>query len=535
MKQAVLFTFTVLLSLSIFQIKAQETEQSRIEIEADNDWNDMNSIPCGQKGIMNFYRYYDNERDKDQWVFTFFNSELKEEWAGRYQVYEDLGAIDQYYDEDEQVLYVLLTFYSPVNVVQKIIKNDEDVPVEILKIDLKSKDIRIEAKKYKIDILEDINYKSMYVENGMLYILGDPASAKVSPCGMLFAGNDKEDEIYIGHAFGVKDGKKDVPLTFKNRGAKYFMLNSVVNESGNISILVSEDDKKEKDLIKVLLYTLDTKEGKILPKPLHVNKGVHQMVSLGTIMNYEGNKQVFALVTGKQKGEVHITTGIIENGEVINIQRNSTGKVFKKSFHQKNIFPYGFGLKNRLFVSFHPKVHKINNDGDFMIIGERTTPYFVTDYSNNGRIRQRLAGWTYLDAYIMKFSSDGNFLETDKFDMQGVVFPELVAYPHLTVFPKADNDEDHLNYWLVLSHGGEIYSSSLEDEELDARQKVQQIGTGYGKKKKVRSTTGSRTDLWYGNCFIAYGFAEVKEKGLLKFADRVYYFNKIEFDPRRRR
>ncbi len=534
MKQTVFYAFTVLFFLSALQAQSQEIEQSRIEIEVDNDWNDINSIPCGEKGVMNFYRYYDGNRDKDQWVFTFFNNELEEEWTGKNEVKEDLGAIDQYYDKSEQVLYVILSYYTPVNVVQKIIKNDEDVPVEILKIDLKARDIKIEAIKYKVDILEDINYKSMYVENGMLFILGDPATAKMNPCGMLFPGNDKEEQIYVGHGFAIDGNKKDVPLQFKNRGAKYFVLNSVVSESGNISILVSEDDKKENDLIKVLLYTLDTKEAKILPNPLHVNKGVMQMVSQGAIMNYEKDKQVFMLITGKKKGEVYVTTGIIENGEVVNLQRNSSAKVLNKSFHQKNIMPYGIGLSNRLVMSFHPKAYKINDDGDFMIVGERTSPYFVHEYSSNG-YSQRLAGWTYHEAYLMKFSSEGNFLETDEFDMKDVLFPELVPFPHLTIFPKVDNDDRNFNYWIVFSHGGDIISSSMDRERLDSRQQVQEIGTGYGRKKKVKNTAGSRTDLWYGNCFLAYGFAAVKEKGLLKFADSIYYFNKIEFDPRRRR
>ncbi|MEZ5149273.1 MAG: hypothetical protein R2759_19935 [Bacteroidales bacterium] len=105
---------------------------TQIEIETKSDEANYRLTPCGEKGLMLFYRTTLQENDYNFWIFILYNKFMKEIWKEDIPIFESMS-----YQKQVLIGNDLYVFYNDNK------KKDQNYNFQVLKINL-------ELKRYEL-------------------------------------------------------------------------------------------------------------------------------------------------------------------------------------------------------------------------------------------------------------------------------------------------------------------------------------------------------------------------------------------------
>lgn len=188
---------------------------------------------------------------------------------------------------------------------------------------------------------------------------------------------------------------------------------------------------------------------------------------------------------------------------------------------------------NEYSISYNIAAHDIIpvKDG-YILIGEAyyatyTSHMHTTTTVVNGIPSTRTSyvtvfnGYQYTHAFIAKFSSNGELLWDQSFEMYPAQKPMQVKR-FVRISEKTDND-----IAIVFVSRNYVISKLIDfDGNLVADKKAELIGTG--KETEKISWTTSEANYWFGSNFLIYGSQRVKDSED-KSRRKVFFVNKVSF------
>ena len=315
-------------------------------------------------------------------------------------------------------------------------------------------------------------------------------------------------------------------LSIEHKGKYYQHISSFVDKNENIIFLASIHDVANSGEVKQKLYNFDNKSGKVKEK-YDVSKIRQEKLSYPAAIQH-GEKVIFAGLYGEEdnSAQTRFTFRYFKNSELIDEKEYSLKKLTGKDNRRKILGI--FNSKEAMNMRFHNKTYQLNDEGHFMIIGERLSPEYEShtyiDAQGNMSTRVEHVGWTYHEAYLMAFDNNNKPLWSKTFDMKNTTVNNLSFIPRLIV-KKLENN----NIMLMFGIGKKIATMHI-DEGQPLEQEITTLRSQF-KKSRTSSDVIPSIEHWYNNYFIASGFIDVdRGDSFLSGEDKVYYFTKLKFE-----
>ncbi|MFM2226301.1 MAG: hypothetical protein RJA07_2503 [Bacteroidota bacterium] len=543
--------------------KKKTKQTKRVEFEAKFGSNQYIVVPIGEEGILMFGESDERSKDgKKNWIFTKYNTSLKESWSGEYGVSKQVDFVKHYYDKERGYVYILLSksksmFKRNANQVNLITEETEIVKFNVKKNTLSSTTGNLPLRTTVTDFV---------VKNGIAYFGGNTVVSMGTVClkQCLIVGL-----CYVPICFGaahlpyhptlftadIKQKEfKISPLNYEG-DASVVNISRGSNESAEVSVAIRNYPDKKTNNMFVQNYEngkpTNTYKLKSKAKNEFVTASIYKLgdkddLVFGTYAPPYEDKSFF------QKMFAGMSTGVPSNVSVgFYLSRFVDGKQ-----NYLKVFPFNKYFKvvhyGGLFSSPKQKVEESGtdkkgkerpvslsllmhdvikrSDNEYILIADAYYAHYHTETYYDGKnwqTRQVFDGYVFTDAIIMSFDPEKgelNWYET--FDINSWP-PTMNLRPRVKVIQN-ENESDIV---FVYNDGKSINTKVLHDGKIsDGQQTSMNLNTGKETDKVTNTYDGGDVEYWYDNYFIAYGYQRIKTKGKLIGGRRtVFYFNKIGY------
>jgi hypothetical protein len=489
----------------------------RVEINAKSDDETYRLIPCGEKGVILFYKSLEIvEQDKVKWYFSFYDKDLQLLWtksiglanALEFKKYSfDPDILSLFFRADEKAKESEFNFQIIRLVLENgmFMGNRGKFPENAVVVDFiasKSKayvgfNVKNEPARIMIMNLQNGNQLISPLRNGTVSTLM---------------------QLYLDSA-----GSKLISSTRKMlvRNQPEFVL-SVFDSSGNLlneTTISSITPEHELNDMRFMLVN----PGEIFVVGTYGSPPV-QKSSSRNLMPGESTGFFFTRVYDNQlQSIIYYNFLELKNANML-LGEKDIEAIKKKSMKKnKSLNEYSIDLT----LLLHPLTIKNN---EIILMAESFFPQYhsenFTDYDFYGRpftnTYSVFDGYRYSKGIIAGFDKTGKLLWDNSTDIRNLLSFELnskvVRY-----------DQGNNNVMAYLSEG-KIASKIIHNNEVVEKLDFSPIEMEYP-NDKLLSETKSRIVHWYGNFFLCYGYQEIKNVSLERNNKRlVFYFNKVRFD-----
>lgn len=343
-----------------------------------------------------------------------------------------------------------------------------------------------------------------------------------------------------------KTGKQDpIPISIKNVKPKFVRLDGfqLLEESNEIMLFVSARVSKKKNDTYIIL--LDDEGNKI--DEYNLTSQVEENIIDATSFNVGNGDYIFtgtySSVSSYSSEGIFFCKANKGNIEYINFYRYTDLKEFmsylperkqKKIEKRKNRKEKkGKDLKLNYSLAMHDII--LREDG-YYLLGEayyatyrtetRTTTSTVNGVTTTSTTTVSVFdGYQYTHAILAKFSLDGELQWDQTFEMWPWYKPFRVK-KFISVNEETENSIEMVfaNYSKIVSKIIDNSGSVIKDESFD------DIETGHGDDKTKQSN--AKSDYWYDNYFIVYGYQKIKNKEdeNVKKKRKVFFMSKLKFE-----
>lgn len=515
--------------------QAQHYQPTRVDIKVKKNWGGFNTIACGENGVLSLYFKYEGNlltgRDKTMFI-SLFDKDLNEIWDKSIKVNEDLNLIDFTYDEQSEKVYLL--FAEPFTVSSSNSSKNNQIEIVTVKPvpDKRSKNKFIELTKHSIALASLVSYEEMQPVNDQLFLFFQENKTPFLSlcCSPIFAIKLLTSSAAENYVF-VLDTKKDYnnkSIKLKHNGKYYQYKTTFIDGDGNVKYLTNIVNVAKTGQDKQKLFTLDKSDGSVMSS-ITMNNGVRMPLQYPSAIEHTKDEYIFVAMYGEEKRSKE--SGLLFRyfkGDNMDFEQNfSLKEVAGKDNRQK--FLGLFNTKDQTNMRFHSQSYKLDNEGNYIIIGERLSPFFQTYYTtdaNGNTTSYRVhEGWTYHEAYLMAFNKDHELIWNRQFDMGNTTIRNLSFIPRLKVKRVA---EDKLT--LMFGMGDEITSLLIEEAEVIGKQESFTLKSQF-KQSRIRADYLPSIEYWYKDFFIASGYVNVKKSDFfLSGKDQIYFFTKLKYD-----
>lgn len=513
----------LILLIIVVSSYAQNDESNHLNIKVKADWENFKTVSCQENGFISYYR----DIVKDRLIFSFYDKELNKAWEKSVSVDDNLDFIDQFYDEKSKNLYLLFASGYDRSSQRYVFDYVKDCRLEIISVktkpEIKGKQNAIKRVKHSIDITSRNLYKQILVSNDQLFLFLE--KEKVTEldklcCNPSFAFNSifKDQPNHFTFMLNTKkdNDNKAIELT---KAKMFFHQEAVRAENGDINYLVLTGKSKMK--MSQFLYRLGYKNGEIKYKrSLSKNENNNnEIIAYSPIQ--KGNQLILCgLIKDKNsRRQTGLKFSYIEDGKEQDINKLSLKEALGRENKDRNksTFVHGRGSGN-IMLLFHNKAYQMNDDGDYIIIGESMKPNISgSDFE--------ILGYIYKEAYIMAFDKDNNLLWNKKFDMNDIEFRPPERIPRIVAKKVAKN-----KLQLLFPKKEEISFLTIKNGQDRGRPRSLRL-TSRAKKKKIKFSSPINVQYWYDDLFLATGYRKAKKSdSFLSGKDKMHYISPINFE-----
>lgn len=486
---------------------AQVSYEERIEFELKEGFDTDFIIPQGQSGFLIIAENKDSKGKKTEWLYEYYNNQLKQEESFSIQIDKKFNSIDSY--NNNEATYTLY-------------KNKKG-EFEIITAQKESNLLdRTKGKLPKKFLLND-----MFVLHEYAYLTG---TLKRSPA--VFAIHLKTAQNNI------------IPINigdFKPKDSR--ITNFQVKEKENEFILFVQgiDNRKESEM-----YMLRGVGNKLIGEKFRIgNTGEKNIISISaskldntsySITGTYGENSVntskgifFGMVKNEKVSFLKFTPFLDLKDFLSYLTEKKQERIEKKRKRKKK---KGKDVNLNYNIADHDVIR--TEDGGFILIGEayyatyRTQSY--TTYVNGQATTTTVTvfdGYQYTHAIITKFSASGELEWDNSFKM----YPSYKPFTVKRFISLFGSKKGNIN--LAYTDNAKIHTKSISNKtgEVLTEKESEEIKTGYEGDKTKQSF--SRVKHWYDNYFIIYGYQKIKNKGDDKDARgkrKVFFVNKVKFN-----
>jgi len=492
MRKAYLFISLLLIALPYWTL-AQLDQSVRLEFKVSQTTEEYFDVtPLQKEGVLVTHRQ-EERFGNEKWVFSRFDSTLKEQWKAEYKLIPELTPVQSYFNQ--QYLFWLLQ------------EKDND-KISVLRVDLRNG----ELETFKGDLLTRADIVHFKVLGNTAFVGGYHHSRPV-----VFAFSFFDKSI------------KALPYLYTSN-----------TEISNIEL-----DEKHNQL-NVLLYTIKrgncqftiktyTYEGRLVKTttlPFEDNNG---LIS-GKILPLD---ETSSLIVGNYaQGCTQYSQGLyfsrIKDAELEKLQWVDFSKLenffnYLKPKRRKRVLER---ISKQKEEGKDPKfryrmlVHDIiKNDDEFVLVAEVYYPVYKSGNTYyNGALRninREFDAFRYTHAIVCGFDKSGKLLWDNCFSLENVESIELLPMVQVT------QSED----LLVLGYPkeGKITTEVIKRNEVVREQETFEIKTAEIGARIV-DTERSVLAAWYDRYFLAYGFQKIGNEKWVGIPREVFYINKLAYD-----
>ncbi len=486
----------------------------RIEIPARSDMETHRVIPCGQDGVMVFFRSQEQaEANHVNWYFTWYDQNLQQIWVKRIPLLSDQDFISHEVKNDT---LVLLFFHAG-------------------------------------------KCKTAQVDFGVLRI--------VMERGVFILNPGKVDENQEVVFFSVDNSHAWIGLHGSNGMDRFLFMNL---STGTIRLI----SLGEGDALAIRWAGVDTasnainaivtrKVGKNLTENYLVRYDTMGVIRRETVLTtgspdlqfthfkaYQTGSSDFMVMGGYVQGapsrkrtEELVSTGFFSLKVLSGAQKSvmfNNFLEFKNAgalLNEKDILSLKKkslkkGNAKKLFSLDYPLVFKnpVKIDDQIILQAEVYSPQFRTEsftdfdfygrpYSNSYSVFE---GFRYQSAIVAGFDVDGKFLWDNVLEIRNLLSHETT--PKLTIYPDGSN--------LVLAYlsDGKIGFKIIRGSSVLEKLSYNPLELLYP-EDKLLSESRSRMTEWYDNYYLCFGYQEIRNISLASDNKRlVFFINKVKFN-----
>jgi hypothetical protein len=489
----------------------------RVEINAKSDDETFRLIPCGEKGVILFYKSLENvEPEKVKWYFSM-------------------------YDKDLQLLWT-----KSIGLANSLEYKKSSVDPDTLSLFYRTSD-KAKNTEFNFQVIRLILGNGVFMGNGGKF----PENAEVvdflTRGSTAYLGFNVKNEPARIMMMNLQTGKQLIsPLS---KGAVSTLIQMYLDSAGS-TIITSIRKFIAKNQSEFVLSVFDTTSNLLSETTISSVTAEHDLnamrffpVNQGEILiagtygsppvqkNSSGNMMVgestglfFTRIYNNQQQSI-IFYNFLELKNVNQLVSEKDIETIKKKSMKKNKSLNEYSLDLTLLI--HPLTEK-NNEIIFM--AESFFPQYhsenFTDYDFYGRpftnTYSVFDGYRYNKALIAGFDKVGKLLWDNSIDIRNLVSYELN--------PKVIRYDQGNNIVMAYLSEGKIASKIISNDQVIEKTDYSPIEMEYP-NDKLLSETKSKIVHWYGNFFLCYGYQEIKNISLERNNKRlVFYFNKIRFD-----
>ncbi|MFO8086451.1 MAG: hypothetical protein R6T91_01420 [Bacteroidales bacterium] len=535
MKKIILLLFLIpLFGLT----SAQHFQPTRVDIKVKKDWGGFNTIACGENGVISLYFKYKGNallgREKTMYV-SLFDENLEEIWKKSIRLNPDLTMIDYRYDSLTENVYLLFA-ESTNNRGVVSLKFSKNTMLDIITIKPEKESRRgadLLSKTSHEIALPSLNvYNEMLPVNDKLFIFTTEVRVPLfsqccSPVNTLKTWMTPAPKNYV-YQLNIERGGDNKSISL-NHGGKYYRHKTVfLDNNQDIKYLVQANKVAKSKVNAQKLYTIDHESGSV-KDVLLLDDGTRVDLQYPSAVKHN-DEIIFVAMYGEDKSNV-------ESGLLFRYFDDNE-KDFEQTFSLKEVagkdnrkqFLGLFSSKEQTNMRFHNHSYSLDKEGNYLVIGERLSPYYETYYTyvNGSHTSYTVhVGWTYHEAYLMAFNDDHKLIWRNVFDMGNTTVYNINLVPRLMVKRLA---EDKIT--LMFGAGDQISSLLIEDAEVDGKQNFFTLKSQF-KKSRIKADYIPSIEHWYKDYFIASGYVDVKKSDFfLSGKDKIYYFTKLKYEKR---
>jgi hypothetical protein len=489
----------------------------RVEINARSDDETYKLIPCGEKGVVLFYKSLEiAEQEKVKWYFSFYDKDLQLLWTKSIALLNSLE-YKKYSDHPDTLSLIFRTAE-------------------------KAKDI-----EFNFEIIRLVLDKGVFIGNSSKF----PENAEVAD--FITSGNT----AFIG--LNIKNEPARIMIMNLQAGTQLFVplttgtvstLFQLYLDSAGSNIITSCRKVPAKNQSTLILSVFDD-SGKLLSETtISSNSPEHELNAMRfipvnpreiivagtygsppvqkgsslTLMPGESTGFFFTRVIDNQQQSMTFCNFLELKSANLLLGEKDLQAIKKKSAKKnKNLNEYSIDLT----LLLHPL--KIKDD-EIILMAESFFPQYhsenFTDYDFYGRpftnTYSVFDGYRYSKALIAGFDMTGKLVWDNFTDIRNLVSFELNS--------KVIQYDQGNSFVMAYLSEGKIASKIIHKDEVVEKLDFSQIELEYP-NDKLLSETKSRMVHWYNNFFLCYGYQEIKNVALERNNKRlVFFFNKIRFD-----
>lgn len=486
----------------------------RVEISAQSDGETYRIIPCGQTGMILFYKSIEaDEENTIKWYFLFYDIHLQQIWVKGVPIINYLEFTNSFFANDT------LSFLFSEERKNKV----DGVNLQILRIILPSGEFILNNGKVSQHMVPAFfEVKNNYAIVGL--------NGTTSETGFVFL------ELASGvlNFYPLHDETPTV-IEFASVNPADLSVTGIITRTVSKKTFDQELLRMTKDGVihsRTLLntYNLD----RILTQIREISTGQDQGLILGTyaFQNIPGQKQnEFTESTGffssrieqnTQKTLLFFNFLDLKNATIL-LDEQDILKLRKKSMKRSRP-----GEEYSLDASL--LLHDIRQWKDqYFLIAELFYPQYhsesYTDYDFYGRPYTNsytvFDGYRFTSALIVGFDQEGNFLWDNVMKIRNLI--SLDRTPKIATLFYGNE--------LVLAYSadGRIASQIIKGDETVEKLSFSEIES-FDRNDKIMVESKSCLIHWYDEFFLAYGFQEIKNVTREDQLKRiVFYCNKVRF------
>ena len=513
-KLYILLFLSFLILPGMKQLLGQTDPVLRIEIETKSDEANYRLTPCGEKGLMLFYRTTLQENDYNFWIFILYNKFMKEIWKEDIPIFESMSYQKQVLIGDD--LYVF--FYNDNK------KKDQNYNFQVLKINL-------ELKRYELF-------------SGLIPDEGTVAAFDVFGPNVLIGLNLPNWESGL-YSFNLQS--KEIIVAAELKELKTRLENLYLDTvSGNVSALFNVFNNREDQYLQLNSFDTIMKETGSIRFTAEAGK----KFNTGKIKRVSGNRLLvfgtYDLIKGQSVDDKDYFVSDASGFFVINFTNQEKVTTRYENFLDlENMTGY---LKSREYQLAKKKQAKVDEQGEKISLGYNlllhdirehdSMFYFVgegyyedyhmvtnTYYDFYGRAMpvsyDVFDGYRYFNAFISCYDQQGDKLWDNGMEIFNILSFDLITRVNIFFAGK----ETVMAY----NRDGKISAKIIKGSETSEGVDNFPLETTYT-NDKIMSDTKSTMEHWYDNYFVAYGFQTIRNNSLTNSKRTVFYINKVAFE-----
>lgn len=489
----------------------------RVEINAKSDDETYRLIPCGEKGVILFYKSLEAVgQEKVKWYFSLYNKDLQLLWTKSIALVNAL----EYNKFSGDFDTICLLFRTTDKV------KDAAFNLQIIRLTLDQGVFMGNSGKFP----ENADVVDFIVNRGIAYIgfnvKNEPARMMIMNLqnGEQIISPLSQDEVstltqlYLDSA-GVRIITAIRKIIVKNQSE--FLL-SVFDLTGKLtSEIIINSITAEHELNALRFMPVNQRE--ILVAGTYGSHPV-QKGSSRNPMPGESTGFFFTRVYDNQQQSIIFYNFLeLKNANLLVAEKDIQAIKKKSMKKNKSLNEYSIDLT----LLLHPLNQKNN---EIILMAESFVPQYhsenFTDYDFYGRpftnTYSIFDGYRYGNALIAGFDKMGKLLWDNSIDIRNLVSFELNS--------KVNWFEQGNNIVMTYLSDGKIASKIIHNDEVVEKLDYSMVEMEYP-NDKLLSETKSRMVPWYSNFYLCYGYQEIKNVALEKNNKRlIFYFNKIRFD-----